>query len=67
MRSIKINGDNNQVYNKVKNSRINSNDTITNNNTTKKWIAVASLIVAILGFIVTCIKYWDSISQLLRA
>lgn len=30
MRNIKINGDNNQVYNKVKNSRINSNDTITN-------------------------------------
>lgn len=64
MRNIKINGDNNQVYNKVKNSQINSNDTITNNNTTKKWIAVASLILAILGFIVTCIKYWDSISQL---
>jgi hypothetical protein len=64
MGGIKINGDNNQVYNKVKNSRINSDDTITNNNTTKKWIAVTSLIVAILGFIVTCIKYWDSISQL---
>jgi hypothetical protein len=64
MGGIKINGDNNQVYNKVKNSRINSDDTITNSNTTKKWIAVTSLIVAILGFIVTCIKYWDSISQL---
>ena len=64
MGGIKINGDNNQVYNKVKNSRINSDDTITNNNTTKKWITVTSLIVAILGFIVTCIKYWDSISQL---
>lgn len=66
MRGIKINGDNNQVYNKVKNSRINSDDTITNNNTTKTWIAVASLIVAILSFIVTCIKYWDSISQLIN-
>lgn len=64
MGGIKIHGDNNQVYNKVKNSRINSDDTITNNNTTKKWIAVTSLIVAVLGFIVTCIKYWDSISQL---
>ena len=64
MGGIKINGDNNQVYNKVKNSRINSDDTITNSNTTKKWIAVTSLIVAILGFIVTCIKYWDSISLL---
>ncbi len=64
MGGIKINGDNNQVYNKVKNSQINSDDTITNSNTTKKWIAVTSLIVAILGFIVTCIKYWDSISQL---
>ena len=66
MRGIKINGDNNQVYNKVKNNRINSDDTITNNNTTKTWIAVASLIVAILSFIVTCIKYWDSISQLIN-
>jgi hypothetical protein len=64
MGGIKINGDNNQVYNKVKNSRINSDESITNNNTTKKWIAVASLIVAILSLIVTCIKYWDSISQL---
>ena len=63
MGDIKIIGDNNQVYNKVKNSRINSDDNITNNNSNKKWIAVASLIVAILGLIVTCIKYWDSISH----
>lgn len=66
MRKIEINGDNNQVYNKVKNSRINSGDHITDANSSKKWIGIASLIVAILGLVVTCIRYWESIIQIFK-
>lgn len=74
MGSIKIKGDNNQVYSDIKDSRINSddnihtinNDTITNNNSSKRWIGVASLIVAIIGLIITCIVYRDSIIQFFK-
>lgn len=74
MGSIKIKGDNNQIYSDIKDSRINSddnfhtinNDTITNNNSSKRWIGVASLIVAIIGLIITCIVYRDSIIQFFK-
>lgn len=74
MGSIKIIGDNNQIYSDIKDSRINSddnfhninNDTITNNNSSKRWIGVASLIVAIIGLIITCIVYRDSIIQFFK-
>ena len=60
---IKIEGDNNHVYNKIKDSRINSNDMSTHNHSTAKWIGIASLIVAILGLI---LRYWSSIVQFFK-
>ena len=63
MGKIKIDGNNNQVYNRIKNSHINSDDHSTHNTSTAKWVGIASLIVAILGLI---LNYWDSIVELFK-
>lgn len=63
MGNININGDNNQVYNKIRRSRINSEDKITHNHSTVKWVGIASLIVAILGLV---LRYWSSIVGLFK-
>ncbi len=63
MSKIEIKGDNNQVYNDIKKSRINSNDNTTKNNSTAKWIGIASLIVAIIGLL---LKYWKDIVSLFQ-
>lgn len=61
MGSIKIDGDNNQVYNNVKNSKINSENTIgceTSEHKLGTWIG---LIIAVLSLIATCIIGWNEI------
>lgn len=59
MGKIEIKGNNNQVYNNVKRSRINSAE---ENGEPKKhlatWIAIS---VAVLTLIATCIIGWDRI------
>ncbi len=63
MSKIEIKGDNNQVYNDIKKSRINSNDNTTNNYSTAKWIGIASLLVAIIGLL---LGYWKDIVSLFQ-
>lgn len=63
MGDIRINGDNNQVYSRLKKSRINSEDKTTHNHSTVKWVGIASLIVAILGLL---LRYWSSIVGLFK-
>lgn len=58
---VKINGNGNQVYNDIKNSRINSNDEKENSGTTKNWSVWLSIIIAALTLIATCIIGWDAI------
>lgn len=61
MSKIEVKGDNNQVYNKVKKSRINSGDNITKTSSGWKWVGLASLIVAIIGLVLKFIVGWDAI------
>jgi hypothetical protein len=63
MSKIEVKGDGNQVYHKVKKSRINSNEQTTNNYSTVKWVAIASLIVAVVGLV---LRYWSSIVQVFK-
>ncbi len=58
---VKINGNGNQVYNDIKNSRINSNDEKENSGTTKNWSVWLTIIIAALTLIATCIIGWDAI------
>lgn len=58
---VKINGNGNQVYNDIKNSRINSNDEKGNSGTTKNWSVWLTIIIAALTLIATCIIGWDAI------
>ena len=58
---VKINGNGNQVYNDIKNSRINSNDEKENSGTTKNWSVWLTIIIAVLTLIATCIIGWDAI------
>lgn len=61
MGNVKINGNGNQVYNDIKNSRINSNDEKENSGTTKNWSVWLTIIIAALTLIATCIIGWDAI------
>ena len=61
MGNIKINGDNNHVYNDIKNSSINSNDIAVNSGVNKKWSVWVSIIIAALTLIATCVIGWDAI------
>ncbi len=63
MSKIEIKGDNNQVYNDIKKSRINSNDNTTKNYSTAKWIGIASLLVAIISLL---LGYWKDIVSLFQ-
>ena len=63
MSKIVIKGDNNQTFSNIKKSRINSDDKTETHNSSLKWIALTSLIVAIIGLIIKCIASWDSIVQ----
>lgn len=61
MGSIKIDGDNNQVYNNVKNSKINSENTIGSETSEHKLGTCIGLIIAALSLIATCIIGWNEI------
>lgn len=66
MSKIKIKGDNNQVYNNIKHSRINSDEITTNNNSTWTWVGLVSLVVAVLGLFIKMIVSWSSIVQFFK-
>lgn len=53
MSKIEIKGNHNQVYNKVKGSRINSDDI--NGKPKKNWAVWITIGIAVLTLIVTCI------------
>lgn len=61
MGKIEIKGDNNQVYNGVKNSRINSNDKNVNQEPKKDWGTWIAIVIAVLTLVATCIIGWDHI------
>ena len=61
MSKIEINGNNNQVYHKVKKSRINSDNNTTTTSTAWKWVGLASFIVAVIGLLLKFIVGWDAI------
>lgn len=65
MGDIKISGNNNQVYNDIKKSRVNNNE-IRNSEPTKKWSVWITIIIAALTLIATCIIGWDAIVGLFR-
>ena len=59
MSKIEIKGNNNQVYNNVKRSRINSDEV---NGTSKNhWAVWITIGIAVLTLIATCIIGWDNI------
>lgn len=59
MSRIEIKGNNNQVYNRVKRSRINSNNV--NGEPKNHWAVWITIGVAVLTLIATCIIGWDKI------
>lgn len=61
MSNIEIKGDNNQVYNGVKNSRINSNDKNVNQEPKKDWGTWIAIVIAVLTLVATCVIGWDHI------
>ena len=65
MGDINISGNNNQVYNDIKKSRVN-NFEIKNSEPTKKWSVWITIIIAALTLIATCIIGWDAIVGLFR-
>lgn len=64
MNEIKIQGDKNQVYSQIKNSKINSADDITVNKAPEsKWGTWLAIVIAALTLVATCIIGWDQIVQ----
>ena len=64
MNEIKVQGDKNQVYSQIKNSKINSaNDMTVNKASKSKWGSWLAIIIAALTLIATCIIGWDEIVQ----
>lgn len=64
MNDIKIQGDKNQVYSQIKNSKINSaNEVTVNEASNSKWGTWIAIIIAALTLIATCIIGWDEIVQ----
>ena len=59
MSKITIDGDNNHVFCDVKNSNINS--TTSTNKGTTKWIGLCSLLVAIIGVLISLIVNWETV------
>lgn len=66
MSSINIKGNNNQIYDNVKRSRINSDDHSVKINPAVKWVGIVSLIVAIIGLVLKFIVGWDTICQFFK-
>lgn len=61
MSKIEIKGNNNQVINDIKNSRINSDSVKQGNDTKMKWSTWIAIIIGALTLIATCIIGWDEI------
>ena len=61
MSKIEIKGNNNQVINDIKNSRINSDSVNQGNDTKMKWSTWIAIIIGALTLIATCIIGWDEI------
>lgn len=59
MSRIEIRGNNNHVYNRVKQSRINSDNV--NEDSKNHWATWITIGVAVLTLIATCIIGWDKI------
>ena len=66
MSKIEVNGNNNQLYHKVKKSRINTDGSKTNSGSGWKWVGLVSLIVAIIGLIIEFIVGWDTIVKFFK-
>lgn len=61
MGDIKINGDNNQVFSQVKNSKIIGKNTTKDKIYGQKSETMIALLIAALTLIATCIIGWDEI------
>lgn len=61
MGNIKINGNNNQVYNQVRNSKINSENESVSETSEHKLGTWIGLVIAALSLIVACIVDWNEI------
>lgn len=61
MSKIEIKGNNNQVINDIKNSRINSDSVNQGTDTKMKWSTWIAIIIGALTLIATCIIGWDEI------
>lgn len=61
MGDIKINGDNNQVFSNVKNSRIIGKNMAESETSGQRWRTWIALLLAVLTLIATCIIGWDEI------
>lgn len=59
MSKIEIEGNNNQVYNRIKRSRINTDDISWEPK--RHWATWITISVAVLTLIATCIIGWDKI------
>ena len=67
MNEIKIQGDKNQVYSQIKNSKINSADDIAVNKAPEsKWGTWLAIVIAALTLVATCIIGWNQIVQFLK-
>lgn len=60
--SVKINGNNNQVYSNIKNSTINSRNTTVKETANVNWTLIGVL-VSIIGVVVAVIVGWESIVE----
>ena len=61
MSKIEIEGNNNQVYNRIKRSCVNSDDV--HREAKRHWTTWIAIGVAILTLIATCIIGWDKIVE----
>lgn len=59
MSKINIEGNSNQVFSNIKNSNINNSTSISKGTT--KWIGICSLLVAIIGVIISLIVNWEAV------
>lgn len=66
MGNIKINGNNNQVYNQVRNSKINSENESVSESSEHKLGMWIGLVIAALSLIVACIVDWNELAAFFK-